>query len=53
MIGDKSISEPNNVKRVVMCSGQVYYDLVKARTDAGLDGEVAIVRSEQALSVPA
>jgi len=35
-----------NVRRVVLCSGKVYYDLLQARRDAGID-DVAIVRVEQ------
>ncbi|HUH88357.1 MAG TPA: 2-oxoglutarate dehydrogenase E1 component [Pusillimonas sp.] len=35
-----------DVKRVLVCSGKVYYDLVHARTDAGRS-DVAILRVEQ------
>lgn len=38
---------PSNVKRVIFCSGRVYYDLNKARLDRKLDCEIAIVRVEQ------
>lgn len=38
---------PSSVKRVVFCSGKVYYDLKKARTEKGLDDKVAITRVEQ------
>jgi 2-oxoglutarate dehydrogenase E1 component len=34
------------VKRVVLCSGKVYYDLLQARRDAGVK-DVAILRMEQ------
>ncbi len=34
------------VRRVVLCSGKVYYDLLQARRDAGID-DVAILRVEQ------
>src|SRR5919112_1853522 len=34
------------VKRVVLCSGKVYYDLLQARRDAGAK-DVAIIRMEQ------
>ncbi|MCA9281938.1 MAG: 2-oxoglutarate dehydrogenase E1 component [Phycisphaerales bacterium] len=41
-----SVSARKKVKRVVLCSGKVYYDLDKRRQDTGND-EVAIVRVEQ------
>ncbi len=42
---DESI-DPAGVKRVLICSGKVYYDLVHARKDAGRS-DVAILRIEQ------
>jgi 2-oxoglutarate dehydrogenase E1 component len=39
------------VKRVIACSGKVYYDLVKARTERK-NGDVAIVRVEQLYPFP-
>ncbi|XP_044593392.1 2-oxoglutarate dehydrogenase, mitochondrial isoform X4 [Cotesia glomerata] len=43
---------PSNVKRVLFCSGKVYYDLKKARTERGLDDKVAITRVEQISPFP-
>lgn len=40
-------SNPGSVKRVIFCSGRVYYDLNKARRDRKAEGDVAIVRVEQ------
>ncbi|WP_041795016.1 2-oxoglutarate dehydrogenase E1 component [Pararhodospirillum photometricum] len=37
---------PEKVRRVVLCTGKVYYDLVQAREDREID-DVAIVRVEQ------
>jgi 2-oxoglutarate dehydrogenase E1 component len=40
------------VERVVLCSGKVYYDLLQAREDKGLDGKVALVRLEELAPFP-
>ncbi len=39
------------VKRIVMCSGKVYYDLAKKREEKGLE-DVAILRAEQLYPFP-
>jgi 2-oxoglutarate dehydrogenase E1 component len=39
-------ADPKQVKRVLLCTGKVYYDLVAAREERGYD-DVAIVRVEQ------
>ncbi|MCZ6886405.1 MAG: 2-oxoglutarate dehydrogenase E1 component, partial [Alphaproteobacteria bacterium] len=39
------------VRRVVLCSGKVYYDLVAARRERGID-DIAIVRVEQLYPFP-
>jgi len=41
-----STVDPKKVKRVVVCTGKVYYDLLAARRERGLD-DVALVRIEQ------
>lgn len=53
VIGD-SLERADNgsVKRVILCAGQVYYDLVKGREEAGLQQEIAIVRVEQLYPFP-
>lgn len=43
--------EASNVKRLVVCSGKIYYDLVAARKERGLN-DVAIVRLEQLYPFP-
>ncbi|XP_071857855.1 oxoglutarate dehydrogenase Nc73EF isoform X3 [Bombus fervidus] len=43
---------PSNVKRIIFCSGKVYYDLKKARAEKKLDDKVAIVRVEQISPFP-
>jgi 2-oxoglutarate dehydrogenase E1 component len=42
---------PEQVKRVVLCSGKVYYDLLLHRREKGVD-DVAIVRLEQLYPFP-
>ncbi|XP_043668753.1 2-oxoglutarate dehydrogenase, mitochondrial isoform X4 [Vespula pensylvanica] len=42
----------SNVKRLVFCSGKVYYDLKKARAEKTLDDQVAIARVEQISPFP-
>lgn len=39
--------DPARVKRVIFCSGKVYYDLAKERKQQKLEKEVAIIRLEQ------
>ena len=43
--------DPKTVKRLVLCSGKVYYDLLEQRRKDGLDN-VAIVRIEQLYPFP-
>lgn len=42
---------PEKVKRIIFCSGQVYYDLEEARQKAGKN-DIAIVRIEQLAPFP-
>ena len=41
-----AIAPPDQVKRVVLCTGKVYYDLLAQRREQGI-GEVALMRLEQ------
>jgi multifunctional 2-oxoglutarate metabolism enzyme len=52
VIDDAKISDKSQVKRIVVCSGKVYYDLDSGRTDSH-DNRVAIVRLEQFYPFPA
>ena len=52
VINDAKISDKSMVKRIVLCSGKVFYDLDLARTDSH-DDRVAIVRLEQFYPFPA
>ncbi|XP_076753195.1 oxoglutarate dehydrogenase Nc73EF isoform X4 [Xylocopa sonorina] len=47
-----ALQSPSNVKRLVFCSGKVYYDLKKARAEKKLDDKVAIARVEQITPFP-
>lgn len=40
---------PSGVKRLIFCSGKVYYDLKKSRKERGLEDKVAIARVEQVI----
>jgi len=53
VIGDTVQRADNGkVKRVILCAGQVYYDLAAGRAERGLEEEVAIVRAEQLYPFP-
>ena len=51
LIDDAEIPERDAVKRIVLCSGKVYYDLAEARKKSD-DRSVAIVRLEQFYPFP-
>lgn len=51
VIGDRGPGEPEEIKRVVFCSGKVYYDLAEKR-DAKNIREVAVMRAEQLYPFP-
>jgi len=51
VIGETKDIKAEKVKRVIACSGKVYYDLVKHREAKGAD-DVAIIRVEQLYPFP-
>ncbi|MCW8925941.1 MAG: 2-oxoglutarate dehydrogenase E1 component [Xanthomonadales bacterium] len=51
VIDDTRITDKTAVKRVVLCSGKVYYDLADALRDEPRD-DIAVVRIEQLYPVP-
>ncbi|MEU4559674.1 multifunctional oxoglutarate decarboxylase/oxoglutarate dehydrogenase thiamine pyrophosphate-binding subunit/dihydrolipoyllysine-residue succinyltransferase subunit [Actinoplanes sp. NPDC023936] len=55
VIGDTGINgtplDATAVKRVLLCSGKVYYDLAQARADRGIT-DTAIIRMEQIYPLP-
>jgi len=51
VLGEQKDLKADKVKRIVACSGKVYYDLVKKREEKGAD-DVAIIRIEQLYPFP-
>jgi 2-oxoglutarate dehydrogenase E1 component len=51
IIDDSSITAPKQVRRLVLCSGKIYYDLRDAQ-EKGKVSDVAIVRLEQLYPLP-
>lgn len=41
--------DPAQVKRVIFCTGKVYYELAKERKQQKLEKDIAIIRLEQVL----
>ncbi len=46
-----TLKPAKNIRRVVLCSGKVYFDLLEAREEAGID-DVYIIRLEQLYPFP-
>ncbi|WP_419594960.1 2-oxoglutarate dehydrogenase E1 component [Thiolapillus sp.] len=51
VIGDRHVSQPRKVKRVILCTGKVYYDLQEVRQQDDLE-HIAIIRLEQLYPFP-
>jgi 2-oxoglutarate dehydrogenase E1 component len=51
LIGETDKLAPKKVKRIVFCSGKVYFDIVAERAKRGID-EIAVVRIEQLYPFP-
>jgi multifunctional 2-oxoglutarate metabolism enzyme len=52
VISDPEAGDPAGVRRVLLCSGKIYYDLAERRRAAGLTG-VALIRVERLYPLPA
>ncbi|HJV07078.1 MAG TPA: 2-oxoglutarate dehydrogenase E1 component [Chromobacteriaceae bacterium] len=52
VIGDSTVQDAKKVKRVLLCAGQVYYDLFNGRKERELADDIAIVRIEQLYPFP-
>jgi 2-oxoglutarate dehydrogenase E1 component len=48
---DDTLNNTSKVKRVIMCSGKVYYDLLEKREENDIDN-IALIRIEQLYSFP-
>lgn len=51
LIDDELISDPTKVRRVLVCSGKIYYDLLERRANEKKN-DVAIIRLEQLYPLP-
>ena len=51
LIPDNTIEDKKNIKRIIFCSGKVYYDLYKQRED-NEQNDIALVRLEQFYPFP-
>ena len=51
VLGDADVADRTKIRRLIMCSGKVYYDLLERRRAEQLD-DVAIVRIEQLYPFP-
>jgi len=49
---DADVADPSKIKRLILCSGQIYYDLVAGRKNVAAKENVAIARIEQLSPLP-
>ncbi|KAL1490498.1 hypothetical protein ABEB36_013182 [Hypothenemus hampei] len=48
----RASQNPEGVKKLIFCSGKVYFDLLKANRDMGIDDKIALTRVEQLTPFP-
>ncbi len=51
VLDDPQVGNPDKIRRVVLCCGKVYYDLLEKRTEKRID-DVALIRVEQLYPFP-
>jgi 2-oxoglutarate dehydrogenase E1 component len=51
-IPDTSITDPSKVRRVLLCSGKIRWELITKREEAGLTEDVAIIPLERLYPLP-
>lgn len=51
LLGDPSIQDPQKVRRVLLCTGKIYYDLLKEQEKRG-SSHIAILRVEELYPFP-
>lgn len=52
VLAEESEQDASAVKRVVLCSGKVYYDIIKERQSRGMEADLAVIRVEQVAPFP-
>lgn len=52
VIADNDVADSKKIKRVLLCAGQVYYDLLNVRKERELQNDIAILRVEQLYPFP-
>jgi 2-oxoglutarate dehydrogenase E1 component len=51
VIDDRTVKNKNDVSKIILCSGKVFYDLLSKKNELGLQN-VALIRIEQLYSFP-
>jgi 2-oxoglutarate decarboxylase len=52
VLSDPTIEDPSKVRSVLLCSGKIRWDLINARSQAGKDGQIAIIAVERLYPLP-
>jgi 2-oxoglutarate dehydrogenase E1 component len=53
VLADHTIEDPSQVTSVLLCSGKIRWELMNARSQAGKDGQAAIIAVERLYPLPA